>query len=146
MTQFFLLTFLFSTAVLLRGNTLYLFYTRVYDAPECVWITKVRVECGKRRLNRLHTSHHILRFSQIDLTKPWKQWSCPVGTMLLQPELTWEGADLPIQPSYPGDVYTRTRELRDPDIYVEGDKVYLVYTYAGESGLAIAELDIQPFV
>lgn len=37
----------------------------------------------------------------------------------------------------------RVHQLRDPDVYVEGDDAYLVYAVAGESGLAIARLDIH---
>jgi hypothetical protein len=31
-------------------------------------------------------------------------------------------------------------QLRDPAIYVEDDRIYLLYAIAGESGIAIAEL------
>jgi hypothetical protein len=31
-------------------------------------------------------------------------------------------------------------QVRDPAIYCEGDKTYLLYTVAGESGIALAEI------
>jgi len=32
------------------------------------------------------------------------------------------------------------RQLRDPAIYQEGERTYLLYAVAGESGIAIGEL------
>jgi hypothetical protein len=36
----------------------------------------------------------------------------------------------------------QVNQLRDPYVYLEGNDVYLVYAVAGESGLAIARLDV----
>lgn len=35
------------------------------------------------------------------------------------------------------------RQLRDPAIYTEGNRHYLLYSVAGESGIAIASLVAQ---
>jgi hypothetical protein len=32
------------------------------------------------------------------------------------------------------------RQLRDPGIYQEGNRTYLLYSVAGEQGIAIAEI------
>ena len=108
------------SAVWVRGDWLYLFYTRIYDKPETIYVTR------------------------IDMRKPFEQWSCPLGVKLLSPELDWEGADLPVQSSAPGVAHGRVHELRDPAIYEEGGKLYIAYTYAGETGIALAELVVEP--
>jgi hypothetical protein len=59
---------------------------------------------------------------------------------VLQPEMDYEGADLPLKPSKGGRAPGRVRQLRDPAIFCEGKKVYLLYSVAGESGIAISEL------
>jgi len=51
-----------------------------------------------------------------------------------------EGADLPLDISMRGMVPTRVRQLRDPAIFIENDRTYLLYTVAGEQGIAIAEI------
>ena len=40
----------------------------------------------------------------------------------------------------PDEAPGRVRQLRDPAIFREDRKTYLLYSVAGESGLAIAEL------
>jgi hypothetical protein len=51
-------------------------------------------------------------------------------------------------PRYSCESFTRrdaekpVHELRDPGIYVEGDRVFLLYSICGEQGLAAAELKI----
>ena len=42
-----------------------------------------------------------------------------------------------------GYIDVRVNQLRDPAIYQEDDKTYLLYSVAGENGLAIAELEFQ---
>ena len=60
---------------------------------------------------------------------------------VLRPETIYEGADLPVKPSVAGAMKGRAHELRDPGIFVDADgRVYLLYSVAGESGIAIAEL------
>jgi hypothetical protein len=36
--------------------------------------------------------------------------------------------------------YGRVNQLRDPAIFREGDRTFLLYAVAGESGIGIAEL------
>jgi len=92
------------------------FYTRVGDAPE-----------------------HIL-LSKIKLTDNWNDWTPTKPVDIVAPEKDYEGADLPLTVSKYGMFYGKTRQLRDPALYVEGSKWYLVYSVAGETGLAIGEL------
>jgi hypothetical protein len=59
----------------------------------------------------------------------------------LQPERAWEGADLPLAYSRGGISETRVRELRDPAVYREGERAWLIYSIAGEHGLGLAKLE-----
>ena len=60
----------------------------------------------------------------------------------LEPELPWEGADLPLETSVMGGLESRARELRDPCVFVDADgATYLLYCGAGESGIGIARLE-----
>ena len=43
-------------------------------------------------------------------------------------------------PSQGGSVHTPVRQLRDPAIFQEDGRSYLVYSCAGETSLAMAEL------
>ena len=61
--------------------------------------------------------------------------------MLIKPTTDMEGAGLPMSPSTTGGVNHRVNQLRDPCVFVEGDKKYLLYTIAGEMGIAIGELN-----
>lgn len=51
-----------------------------------------------------------------------------------------EGAGLPVRKSAAGLAKEPVHELRDPAIFVKGTRRYLLYSVAGESGIAIAEL------
>ena len=103
-------------ALLKRGQTLYVFWTQAGDAPERILLSKV------------------------DLTEDWKRWKEAEATEVLRPERVWEGARTPVEPSVRGPVYGQVNQLRDPAIYVEGDRVFLLYAVAGESGIALAEV------
>ena len=104
------------TAVQLRGAILNVFYSNAGDCPE-----------------------HIL-LSQIALADGWHNWRASEPISVLLPETDYEGADLPLKPSERGAIHSRARQLRDPGIFEEDGRTYLLYSVAGESGLAIAEL------
>jgi hypothetical protein len=70
----------------------------------------------------------------------WLTWRCGEPTSLLTPEMDWEGAGEPIERSVGGAKHRPVHELRDPAIYEENGRTYLLYTTAGEQGIAIAEL------
>jgi hypothetical protein len=103
-------------AVDIRGDVMRIYYSRIGDRPERILVTKVR------------------------LTHDWSEWSASEPTVILGPERKFEGGNLPLEASEPDDAPGRVRQLRDPAIYREGTRAYLVYSIAGESGLAIAEL------
>jgi hypothetical protein len=104
------------SAVWVQGDYLYIFYSRVYDTPEAIYITRVSLKGN------------------------WNNWQCSHGHLLMRPVETYEGADQPIRTSSPGVAWGRVHELRDPGIYEEAGQVYLMYSIAGESGIAMAEL------
>ena len=103
-------------AVLLRGQTLHVFYTVIGDDPERIY------HCA------------------VDLRPDWTEWTATAPTEVLRPETTYEGADLPVAQSRGGMSAGRERALRDPAILDDDGKVYLYYTVAGENGIAVARL------
>lgn len=106
--------------LLKRDNILYVFWTRVGDVPESIMV------------------------STIDLGGDWQQWRNVGERIVLQPEFEWEGANAPLEPSMRSTAYGVVNQLRDPAIYVEGDDIYLFYAVAGESGIALAKIDLGP--
>lgn len=105
------------SAVLVDGDTLTVFYTMVgEEPPEKVLVTTV------------------------DLRRDWMEWQTGAVAPVIQPERDYEGADLPMAPSIRGEISERARQLRDPAVYREADRLYLLYAVAGESGIALAEL------
>jgi len=104
-------------ALLVRGPTLHVFWTQVGDAPESI----------------LH--------STIDTSGDWSTWRDSPAEVVLRPECPWEGADAPLAPSIRSTAYGHVNQLRDPAIFEEDGRVFLLYAVAGESGIAIAEIN-----
>jgi Fusaric acid resistance protein-like len=104
-------------ALLPRGDELLVFLSRVGDSPE-------RILC-----------------SAVALDGDWRRWRAGPAQEVLEPERAWEGAGLPLAPSVRGWVDEPVRQLRDPAIFEEDGRTYLLYSVAGESGIAIAELE-----
>jgi hypothetical protein len=104
------------SAVQVEGDTLHIYYTNAGDRPESI----------------LHTT--------IDLRPDWLEWQAGEPTLFLQPEAEWEGANLPLEASARGSIDQPARQLRDPCIFEQDGRVYLLYACAGESGIAICEI------
>lgn len=104
------------TAVMLDGNMMTVFYSRIGDTPEHIMMSKVK------------------------LTPDWEDWRATKPVSFLRPETGYEGVNLPLAPSKVGMTIPRVNELRDPAIFQENGKTYLLYTVEGEYGIAIAEL------
>lgn len=85
--------------------------------------------------------------TEIKLQGPPETWRARGVHEVLQPERPWEGADLPLAYSRGGSTikygYNRVRELRDPDVFREGDEAWLLYSTAGEYGIGLAKLLYQ---
>ncbi|MGH7012285.1 MAG: hypothetical protein ACREEX_15735, partial [Caulobacteraceae bacterium] len=52
----------------------------------------------------------------------------------------WEGADLPLARSWRSAITAPANQLRDPAIFEEDRRVFLLYAIKGEGGIGIAEL------
>ena len=104
-------------AVMIQGNQLIVFYTRVGDAPERIMALTVTLD------------------------NDWLNWNESEPIDVIQPEKDYEGIEYPNEPSNYG-ASTRVQQLRDPCIFTENGKAYLFYSIAGEMGIAMAELKI----
>jgi hypothetical protein len=104
------------SALLKRDDRLYVFWTQVGDVPERILL------------------------SMIDLTDDWTTWQETAPVEVLRPEFDWEGANAPLEPSVRSVAYGHVNQLRDPAIFEENGRTYLLYAVAGESGIAIAEV------
>jgi hypothetical protein len=104
------------TAVRLDEDRLQVFFSNAHDCPE-----------------------HIL-VSTVELGPDWMSWAASESASLLAPETDYEGANLPLVPSRRGWAPEPVCQVRDPAIYCEGDRTYLLYSVAGEHGIAIAEI------
>ncbi len=107
------------SALLIRDNRLYVFFTNRGDEPERILL------------------------STIELTDDWNEWTATEPVEVLRPELDYEGANLPMEASRGGYIDERVHQIRDPAIYQESDKTYLLYSVAGESGIAVSELSFS---
>ena len=103
-------------ATWVEGDTLHLFFSRKGDSPERILV------------------------SAVDLTRPWQTWRPGPERLVLRPELDWEGAGAPVEASRSGAVRGLVHQLRDPGIYEEDGRLYLLYSGSGERALGIARL------
>ena len=102
------------SALRLRGNVLEVYFTLAGAAPESILL------------------------SEIDLISDWQTWKASTAENILEPGTDYEGAGLSIEPSKRGAIDEPVRQLRDPCIYEEDGTTYLLYSVAGESGIAMA--------
>lgn len=102
-----------------KGDRLWVFYSRIGDTPEQIYA------------------------SVIPLTGDWTTWTPSPPQPVALPEKDYEGADLPLAASKEGLSLQRVRQLRDPYVFGENGKLYLLYSVAGEKGIAIGELTID---
>jgi hypothetical protein len=95
---------------------LWIYFSDIGDAPE--------------RIRRVRCSTH----------GDWRRWRAGHPEEVLRPEIDWEGAHEPVRPSIEGASLGAEHALRDPAFFADGDRRFLLYSVAGESGIAIAEL------
>ncbi len=103
----------------LDGSTLFVFWSRVGDAPEA------------------------LLMSEVDLAAhDWDDWRATAGREILRAESAWEGSELPELPSIRGELAFEANELRNPHVFADSDgRKYLLYVGRGEQAIGIARLD-----
>lgn len=105
------------SALMVRGGELHVFWTRVGDAPESIL------------------------WSTIELTDDWTEWVASEPVVVLEPEWPWEGADAPVEPSKRSVGHGMVNQLRDPALFDDAGRTLLLYSVAGESGIALAEIE-----
>lgn len=106
-------------ALQVSGDQLRVFYSRIGDMPERILL------------------------STIDLTKDWRDWQPSSPITLIAPQRSYEGGDLALRASVRGLAVEPVRELRDPAIFEKDGESYLLYSVAGEHGIAIARLCVS---
>lgn len=104
-------------AVKKRGAALDIVYSIIGDAPECLYHTTMALEGD------------------------WRQWKIGPSEEILRPETDYEGAGQPVEPSQVGAILLPSNQLRDPDFFNADGREFLIYSIAGERGLAIAEIE-----
>ncbi|MBT4815214.1 MAG: hypothetical protein HON70_05920, partial [Lentisphaerae bacterium] len=126
------------------------------DTPEAIAADPELASCGRRMrhvaLHRVESRLDIylsnigdtperIRRTTLDLTQPWTSWHGSPFVEVLRPKHSWEGCNEPRERSIGGASHRPVHQLRDPYVYAEDGRVYLVYSVAGESGLAVAEIE-----
>jgi len=103
-------------AILIYEGQCYVFWTRVGDRPERILV------------------------SLLNFAVPWEDWQLGETREVHRAKKFWEGADMAPTASNYGAVMHRVNQLRDPAIFQQDGKVYLLYSIAGEQGISIGEL------
>ena len=103
-------------ALLKHQGQWYVFWTRVGDTPERILV------------------------STLETGADWRDWHFGETAEVHRAQKPWEGADLPADASRYGGIMQRVNQLRDPAIFEEDGRIYLLYAIAGEQGIAIGEL------
>lgn len=98
------------------GATVWVYYSNIGDEPE-----------------------RILR-GRLETQGDWRNWRISLKEEVARPETAYEGADLPITRSHLGNALGREHGLRDPFVFQDAGRTYLLYSVAAESGIAITEL------
>ena len=106
-------------AVMVNGDELLVFHTRKGDKPERILL------------------------STIDLSLPSNVWKASTPIEVLRPEKIWEGALLPNYESVESAINIPVNQLRDPAIFLEDGKNYLLYSLRGENGIGIVQFSIE---
>lgn len=100
-----------------HDDNLYVFFSRGGDAPEHILVSRIE-----------------------NLDEEWHDWTFTEPQTVLRPEKDFEGVDEPVAVSRFGATYDFLHELRDPAIFEEDGRLFLLYSTAGEWAIAIAEL------
>ncbi|MEZ5351261.1 MAG: hypothetical protein R2762_01365 [Bryobacteraceae bacterium] len=104
----------------IAGGYLLVYFSCVGHRPERIFVTAIAMQ-GDPRSWRARGTQEVLR-----------------------PEEKWEGAGLPLVYSRGGRSRAWENGLRDPAIFREDGRVWMLYSSAGEHGIGLAELQYQP--
>jgi hypothetical protein len=102
----------------LRDHELDIYYSSVGDQPERI------------------------RRTTIDMSTDWTTWRGSKVQEVLRTETDYEGLAASNEPSTGGADHEPVHQVRDPYVFNEDGRKYLVYSVAGEKGLGIAELTV----
>jgi len=100
----------------LRGNDLDIYYSSIGDEPE--------------RIKR----------TMVDVSRDWATWEGSHYEEVLRSEADYEGVGEPLVASGGGASHVPVHQVRDPYIFVEDGEKYLLYSVAGECGIAAARI------
>ena len=76
----------------------------------------------------------------MNLTIDEKEWFFDTENELIRPEFDFEGVNIKLTKSEPGDSTKPENALRDPHIIKICNNYFITYCIKGEFGIAIAEL------
>lgn len=103
-------------AILKKSDRLEFFFSRGEDCPERILM------------------------STMMLSGEWQSWHMGEPAEVMSSETDYEGGQEPVVASSFGPVHTLDHQLRDPGIFEEDGRTYLLYSCGGEQSLGIAEL------
>ena len=89
--------------------------------------------------NRNDRPERIFR-STAALSADWTEWKPRDETLVLEPETDYESGRRPVEASASGFSWTPMCQVRDPAVFAENGGLSLLYSVAGERGIAIAEI------
>ena len=114
-------------AALMRRPWVYLFHTRIGDAPERVRVTAFH-EASLRSAAQ-YSVNAAAKFPPADCAA--------IERDVIVPTMEYEGAGLGVRRSGAGPALNSgERALRDPDVFEDHGTVYIFYSVNGESGIA----------
>ena len=103
-----------------NDTNVYLFYTARNDTPESIFLSVIDTADGSTDTN---------------------DWTIDNQTVVLAPELDWEGVNNPLVASQNG-AEIGVRQLRDPYLFEDDDgQLYLFYSGAGEEAIGFASIE-----
>ena len=103
------------SAIFVDVKHILMFYSRIGDKPESIMLSRIPLEKFPK----------FFCINQVEL--------------VAKPEMEYEGVDIRANHSFPGKSRTRSQEVRDPAIFSEDGRLYLLYSNAGEAGICISE-------
>lgn len=104
------------TSILVHNSKIFVFYSIVGDCPEHICYSEIL----KINKNKIKTG---------------------IKNSIVKPEYKYEHDDKKPKISKYGSSTDKVNQLRDPYVFKDDDKIYLLYTVCGEKGIAICEIE-----
>lgn len=103
-------------SILKKKNYLHCVFSKIGDKPEKIYYTKVF------------------------LSKNYLNWKFKKIKEILRPTFPYEGSNLKLKRSKPGDAPEPENALRDPYLFIDGKKTYMIYCVKGEKNFALCQI------